>query len=383
MSVMQECPDCHRKQTLRNRKCTVCDSDLFKARKSKRVRYHVAYRVPGSRKLYFENAGESLDDAKALAAEKRVAKKERRLFPTNDMTFKKLAEWYLKLNKVTSLSMAGAIEIHLNRFNNKFGDVKVDKLKKSMLADFQVGLQQEGLSSSYIDQIIGTARTMVNLAIDDEDISPYCIRPFKKIGKLLKKNANARDLIFTHEQYEKFMSLAPFHVRPIFATGYWTGMRRNEILELTWDKVFKKERCIRLTDKDTKDDEPRVIPIFQPLFNILEKVPRAIKDNHVFLYRGTPLVNFREAFRLGMKKAGIPFGRTTPGGLTFHDLRHTFNTNMRKAGVPEKLIMKITGHSTREMFDRYNTITPDEINAIEAPFLNQFINQSKSKKENG
>jgi hypothetical protein len=33
---------------------------------------------------------------------------------------------------------------------------------------------------------------------------------------------------------------------------------------------------------------------------------------------------------------------------------------MRKAGVPEKLIMKITGHSTREMFDRYNTITDDE-----------------------
>jgi len=29
---------------------------------------------------------------------------------------------------------------------------------------------------------------------------------------------------------------------------------------------------------------------------------------------------------------------------------------MRKAGVPESVIMAITGHSTREMFDRYNTI---------------------------
>ena len=37
-------------------------------------------------------------------------------------------------------------------------------------------------------------------------------------------------------------------------------------------------------------------------------------------------------------------------------MRHTFNTNMRKAGVPESVIMEITGHSSREMFDRYNTV---------------------------
>jgi hypothetical protein len=33
---------------------------------------------------------------------------------------------------------------------------------------------------------------------------------------------------------------------------------------------------------------------------------------------------------------------------------------MRKAGVPESVIMEITGHSTREMFDRYNTIDEEE-----------------------
>ena len=33
---------------------------------------------------------------------------------------------------------------------------------------------------------------------------------------------------------------------------------------------------------------------------------------------------------------------------------------MRKAGVSESVIMKITGHSTREMFDRYNTVDADD-----------------------
>ncbi|MCP4682630.1 MAG: tyrosine-type recombinase/integrase, partial [Desulfobacterales bacterium] len=43
-----------------------------------------------------------------------------------------------------------------------------------------------------------------------------------------------------------------------------------------------------------------------------------------------------------------------------HDLRHSFNTHMRRAGVPESVIMKITGHSTREMFDRYSTVDADD-----------------------
>jgi integrase len=65
--------------------------------------------------------------------------------------------------------------------------------------------------------------------------------------------------------------------------------------------------------------------------------------------------------RLACKKAKIKYGRFEKGGFIFHDLRHTFNTNMRKAGVAESVIMKVTGHSTREMFDRYNTVDESDM----------------------
>ena len=55
---------------------------------------------------------------------------------------------------------------------------------------------------------------------------------------------------------------------------------------------------------------------------------------------------------------------------------------MRKAGVSESVIMEITGHSTREMFDRYNTIdAEDRKEAIKkfAGFLcNENANVSKT-----
>jgi hypothetical protein len=40
--------------------------------------------------------------------------------------------------------------------------------------------------------------------------------------------------------------------------------------------------------------------------------------------------------------------------------RHTFNTNMRKARVTESVLTAVTGHPTREMFDRYNTVDPED-----------------------
>ena len=81
----------------------------------------------------------------------------------------------------------------------------------------------------------------------------------------------------------------------------------------------------------------------------------------MFLYKGKPIRDIRDAIREARKKIGLTFGRKSQDGFVFHDLRHTFNTNMRKAGVAESVIMKITGHSTREMFDRYNSVDVEDL----------------------
>ena len=99
-----------------------------------------------------------------------------------------------------------------------------------------------------------------------------------------------------------------------------------------------------------------VTTIADDLCNILNSIPKHIHDKHVFLYRGKPVRNISRTIRTACKKAGIPYGRFRKEGFVFHDLRRTFNTRMRKSGVAESVIMSITGHSTREMFDRYNTV---------------------------
>jgi len=368
MAILAECPACHRKQSRAKHLC-VCGEDLDRAKQSKRVHYWLFYRLGGKQKwelVYDQDTEEpstSLQYAKDAEGKRRSQKRENRIFdikPDTIMTFNELTEWYLNLEKVKALPSYWLIKLSLKKFNSVFGNTIISKVKSSDLENYQAKRRREGLADATIDHEIGKAKSMVNKAFENDMISGDTLKSFKVVKKLLKRNANARDRVLTTGEYESLFKHSSRHLQGILATAYYTGMREGEILNLTWDKVDLKSRLIKLEAIDTKDREPRVIPISDELYEVLNAIPRPIHDPHVFLFKGKPIRDLRTALRKACKKAEIPYGRFIKGGFVFHDLRHTFNTNMRKARVPESVIMNITGHSTREMFDRYNSIDADD-----------------------
>jgi len=363
MTILAECLYCRRKQSLRNKKCIECGSDIDKQKRSKKVRYWINFRLPGGKQRR-EPVGYSIQEARDADGKRRGQKREGRIFdmlPRTDTTFNAQSEWYLNLDTVKTLAMAKVIRIHLDRFNNSFGNIKIGELKATDVNEFKAKLKIEGLSDSYIDQIVGSVQTMVKAAVDNDMVSADSLKPFVRSKKLLKRNSNARDMVFSNDQYNALYRYSPPHLAPIIATAFYTGMRKSEIINLRWSQIDFKAGFIRLEASDTKDREPRLIPLPSPLKNLLKGIPRHLHIDQIFTFRGKPIKDIRTGLINTFQKAEIPYGRKTPNGFTFHDFRHTFNTNMRRAGVPEVVIMKITGHSTREMFDRYSTVDKEDM----------------------
>ncbi|MDI3465647.1 MAG: hypothetical protein OJF50_004468 [Nitrospira sp.] len=177
------------------------------------------------------------------------------------------------------------------------------------------------------------------------------------------KPKNARNRVLDPEEWQRLYGAAPDWFKPVLLTGYHTGMRLEEILTLTWDRVDLEKGRIFLPGHLTKTGQERLVPITATLRRELQRhrsldgVTRI--QGLVFHKDGRKLSHtYREVQRLCQEQQIENF--------VFHDLRHCAVTNLADEGVEIETIMKIVGHSSVEMFLRYRTVKADRLDAAMA-----------------
>jgi integrase len=337
------------------------------------IQYKVGYRyIPDPKKpgefikrpkFKTEVAGRSMRVARKLLARRELEWEQRLDTDENQAPnqqvhyrFSELVAWYLSLPKVRQKRSYRKDVQRSKCLLDYFGNKQADKIKPSMVESFQH--QMLSSKSRYgkpykpgtVNRKVALLKRIFNLAIREDMVVK---NPCWKVAMLPENNQ--RERILSSDEYQTLLTeLAP-HIAPVVRVAYHTGMRLNEILGLTWDRVNMKKGYLNLEAENTKTAEPRRIYFDNNLWEVFGNAAkvRALKHDRVFTRNGKPIKSVRKGFDSACVRAGIK-------DFTFHDLRHTFNTNMRKAGVDQTVIMKLTGHKTLAMFNRYNTVDQDD-----------------------
>lgn len=374
MSILQECPLCKRRQRLSNKVCK-CGERLDRAKRSARLRYWITYRLPNGmqRKEY---VGTSIDDARAADGKRKGQKREGRVFdmlPDSKATFAELEKWYFKdclpglpENKRPRPATLDRMRSAFKSFNGVFGNVAAGDILPQDIERYRAARMRDGVGAATLDVEINIIRGMVSRAFDNEKVGERTLRAFRRVGSLTRRGDNARKQNVSIEDYLRLLEAAPKHFRGVLVVAMNTGMRPGELRQLAWPHIDRKAGFIRLPAELTKEKRAKAIPINHHVRAALEGQIRHINHDLVFTFGGKPIAGLggsKGALRGSCRRAGIAYGRKTPGGLTMHDLRRTVKTNMLAAGVDKTYRDLILGHALEGMDRHYINPTETELTA--------------------
>ena len=162
----------------------------------------------------------------------------------------------------------------------------------------------------------------------------------------------------------------PEYLRPLAEFAYLTSMRKQEMLDLQWKQIDWESNTIRLAIGTTKSKRGRTFPFgsYPALRSLLERQREYTEKWERLTGRIIPWVLHREghqirnyyaAWRSACKRAGLE-------GRMMHDFRRTAIRRMVRVGIPKHTAMKLSGHQTASVFDRYDIQDEQDLNEATA-----------------
>lgn len=142
--------------------------------------------------------------------------------------------------------------------------------------------------------------------------------------------------------------------RAFFPILLYSGLRKSELLGLTWNRVDLSRQTA--TIERTKNKKILTQPLSEPVVQILATLPSRGTSEFVFPgdKPGQHLVAPGYAWQRIRERAGLP-------DVRIHDLRHSFASFCINAGIPIEVVSKALNHSSLAMTQRYAHLKNDTV----------------------
>lgn len=300
----------------------------------KRDEWWIDYRVGGKRRR--EPVGTTHSLAKEVLSKRLAEVAEQKHFPgrvANTRPFDEVAAkfWDLHGRFMLSKSWAWMFEKLKTAFKGK-------RIAEVTTADVQRFYNEiaSRKTAATANRYLSLARLMFNKAEAWGDF--HGKNPCAGVRKGRESAHRLRYL--SRDEMERLLKASHPRLYPVLVCALLTGMRRGEILGLTWENVSLEQDVLYILV--SKSGKPRELPIPGKLRDVLMDLgPRA--SGPVF---ELPLIMLQRYFASAVKGAGV-------FGFRFHDLRHTFASHfvMRTNDLPT--LQRLLGHSTPTMTQRY------------------------------
>jgi integrase len=276
------------------------------------------------------------------------------------LTVDDLLDDYVAALKLKGAKSVKIVEIQLKPIRDTFAFVRALDVTPDRIREFSKTRLAEELAPPTVNRSIACMRAAFRLAFHEGRL-PKCPH-----FPTLDESGHVRQGFFERAEIDLVVAHLNEPVDDVVLFLYYSGWRKSEALGLRWEDVDRGAAVVTL--KDSKNREPRTLPLHGDLKKLIERrwKTREFKDKtgttaispHVFHRGGEPVRDFRRAWTLACTKSKVP-------DRLVHDLRRTAVRDLIRAGTPETVAMRLTGHRTRSILDRYDiTNSADKIDAL-------------------
>jgi len=277
-------------------------------------------------------------------------------------TFREMFKEYGERHGIKKRSWTTDQSLYANHLQS-LAPRKLTNISRAMISRILSDLEREGKAGATINNVRALVSTIYGRAIEWGHATANPVTGIRTRTKV------KRDRFLQADELPRFFQSVAAEpnetLRDYILLALLTGARRSNLLAMRWAEINLPDSVWRLSD--TKIGTPQNVTLSPEAVTILQARKEAAKPGAVLVFPGTGASGHIEEPKKAviriMARAGIPYGRNDPDGVTLHDLRRTLGSWQAKTGASLAIIGNSLNHKSQQAMAIYARPDLDPVRA--------------------